>query len=616
MTDSTRVAPADRPIVVLVNQLSRHGHLDLYARLYTASMLEIGYKVVLIEQQDSGVKEWLARRGTAEREHFTAFVRDELHQWEAHRRAEEARTAIPPPRGPSDLSPKAQRRVEEAQVALPAVGLPLDLPTEALRRVEEARVVPLAVGLPPDLPTEALRQAEEAQVAVCPRDLTPDPPPPGEIPPLMRRLVTVWKNEGFEGVVKRLRRRLDPVLALWTLASSTIERFGKAAKRLLCPFDLIHARLPSIPLKNAGFGGVTIRLRRRLGPIRARLSSALRSVSTAGRDRYVSGFSFAALVDEIRIASTRIHASPSLVFFLYLDMMNERRDELAYLETSLQSPWAGILFHPRDTGREGSRAEYYFGCANATGAAFLNPHSVSAYQNRFPNHRYCAFPDVTETALPAQPSALANRLRDHAGSRTIVLLLGSIGPHKGVLDFIEVIRRCDPERFFFAMIGEVFWEAFGNDQRMLRTFFATAPENLFFQPGYLEDECELNAVIATVDIVFAVYRDFRDSSNSLTKASLFEKPIVVSGEYLMGERVRTYRTGLPVSPGNIEEIVAALEKLRGMPRSEFGFAAYANDHSLEALKTALATAVPRWIAVGRCPREEGEGQKCDLPRPS
>jgi hypothetical protein len=129
----------------------------------------------------------------------------------------------------------------------------------------------------------------------------------------------------------------------------------------------------------------------------------------------------------------------------------------------------------------------------------------------------------------------------------------------------------------------------------LRSFVAAPPENCLVHPAYIEDERELNSIIAAADILYAVYDDFRPSSNTLTKAAMFNKPVMVSDRYLMGERVRRYRTGATVASGTTEEIIAALETLRRTDRSEFGFAAYREDHSVEALKKQLAGLLEFWL---------------------
>jgi hypothetical protein len=114
---------------------------------------------------------------------------------------------------------------------------------------------------------------------------------------------------------------------------------------------------------------------------------------------------------------------------------------------------------------------------------------------------------------------------------------------------------------------------------------------------YIESERDVNAIIAAEDLLYAVYRDFKDSSNSLTKASIFEKPLLVSDGYLMAERVRADRLGAVVTFGNVAIIAAGLNEVCARPRSEFGFSAYREAHSLDALRERLAASVKAWLEM-------------------
>jgi glycosyltransferase involved in cell wall biosynthesis len=265
------------------------------------------------------------------------------------------------------------------------------------------------------------------------------------------------------------------------------------------------------------------------------------------------------------------------------------------LETELDLPWAGILFHPRATGaHRWPPPEHFFRCRNARGALFLVPEKVSIYNRLLPDRKFVMVPDVSEEAKLPQESELVRELRRRAAGRTVVLQAGSLGAHKGTLQLVETIRRADPRRFFFAIVGEVYWGSFGGKAEALRRFIADPPEHCLVRTGYLEDERELNSIIAASDILFAVYRGFGGSSNTLTKASIYAKPVLVSDSSLMGERVRRYGIGATVASDDPASILAALEALRDRPRSRLEFAAYRRDHSTEALKEALADALASW----------------------
>jgi hypothetical protein len=435
--------------IYLVNQFSRHGHLDLYARLYSGCALQLGYRVVLVAEQEGGVGEWLVANHPALVDRFQFFSRARL-----------ARDSSPP------TSPTFWSRVAQA-----------------------------------------------------------------------------WRRQGLTGVIRRVG--------------------------------------PSIVSRSLGFA--------------RRLPGVARLLPTKRR---ANGESFVPIVDEILAAEGLSGWPATLVFFLYLDMMNEDKQGRRSLDDRLRRPWAGILFHPRTEGQAGDREpERYFLARTARGAAFLNPHRIPAYASAFPGRQFGLVPDVTDATLASSQPAIAVEFSRRANGRTIVALIGSLTGDKGLLDLLQVIDRADRSQFFFVIIGEIFWESFGADEPTLRRFSEHPPEHCFLHAGYVEDERQLNSMIAAADILYAVYPNQRDSANTLTKASILEKPLVVNEAHLMGERVREFNLGATVRCGDVDDVLAALARLREQPPSSFGFAAYREAHSVSALKDSFGTLVASWASA-------------------
>ncbi len=287
--------------------------------------------------------------------------------------------------------------------------------------------------------------------------------------------------------------------------------------------------------------------------------------------------------------------APDLVFFLYLDLMAQHEQNVAVLDRPGAPPWIGILFHPQLAKDKKAAIEGYLKSRTARGGVFLVPAAVPLYAQTTPQLHFALAPDVADLELPDEPSALARTMRERAGNRTIVLQIGSITGHKGIPTLLDVIAAADPTRFFFALVGEVFWENFGNDSARIRSFYARPPENVLLSQGYIKNERDYNCVIATTDIVYAVYRGFDSSSNSLTKAAGLRRPILVSRNTLMGDRVRRVNIGAVATEGDASDILEQLCRLADQPKDSFGFAAYEDEHSLKALKQVLADALPSWL---------------------
>jgi hypothetical protein len=287
---------------------------------------------------------------------------------------------------------------------------------------------------------------------------------------------------------------------------------------------------------------------------------------------------------------------PELVFFLYLDLMAQREKNTACLDRPGSPPWIGIQFHPRLAREPGAEVEGFFQSKTARGGAFLVPSAMSAYAKATPHLHFALVPDVADLELPAEPTELAREVRKRAGNRTIVLQIGSITAHKGVPTLLDVIAAADPARFFFALIGKVYWETFGEHRSRSRFFYANPPENVYLSEGYIASERDYNSIIDVCDIIYAVYQGFGSSSNSLTKAAGFRRPILVAENSLMGERVHRSKIGALAPEGDVSTILEKLGWLAAQPNENFDFKAFHEEQSVEALKSALFKALAAWLS--------------------
>jgi hypothetical protein len=377
----------------------------------------------------------------------------------------------------------------------------------------------------------------------------------------LRRALLVWRSEGVFGLLLRGGRAFRILLSLLPEASQhKAQRVERAIAR----------RLLDTPL--ARFFDLAFRF-------------------DAGK------LSFGPLIEDIQAAvTTPGHAAPDLVFFLYLDLMAEQERNTSALDRLGARPWIGILFHPRLADDRAAGIEGYFNSKNAKGGVFLVPSAIPAYAEATPRLHFALAPDVADLELPTEPPKLAIDLRKQAGDRTIVLQIGTITAHKDIPTLLDVIAAADPSRFFFALVGEVYWGTFTEHNSRIRSFYSLPPENVYLSRQYLKNERDYNAVIAASDIIYAVYTDLGGSSNSLTKAAGFRRPILVSENSLMGERVRRSNIGAVARAGEVEAILEKLVWLSKQPKDGFGFATFSDEQSLEAVKRVLAGALPSWLA--------------------
>ena len=285
---------------------------------------------------------------------------------------------------------------------------------------------------------------------------------------------------------------------------------------------------------------------------------------------------------------------PTLALNMYMDTYATRPEKWHQFASINSLPWVGIRFVPSEDAQEAWYALTVF-----VGMFFLDEDVCRCYRQKFPALQFEYLPDVTEAALPVMPSALAMEIRRRAAGRTIVFMGGSIGGQKNLARWFEVIERADPAKWFFVQLGEIHRSTLTvEDLVALERVQASTPENLLLQEGYLPDERAFNEVIAASDVIFAVYRNFRISSNMPGKAAHFCKPILVSDRYLIGQRVRQYGIGCAVDEDDADAMLAGMEVIAARPVPEKNFDHYCQHFSSDELATRLQNMLVNCLPKG------------------
>ena len=261
---------------------------------------------------------------------------------------------------------------------------------------------------------------------------------------------------------------------------------------------------------------------------------------------------------------------PDCFFNMYLDTYKTGVEAWRQFASMCRLPWGGIRFAPPDPPpREG-----YYSLSTLGGVCFLDEATCRAYSSSISDKYFLYLPDITSAELPDEPCFLAEEIMYRAAGRKIVFLGGTIVGKKNIAHWSELIAQADARRWFFVQVGEIHGNTFSpEDTAAFERLVANPPENLLLYTHYLSDERDFNAVIRVADVIFAVYRDFPFSSNMLSKAAYFERPILVSDGCLMGDRVHHYGIGLAVPYGDVQTMLCALEKLTKDPVPPQNFAA-------------------------------------------
>ena len=166
------------------------------------------------------------------------------------------------------------------------------------------------------------------------------------------------------------------------------------------------------------------------------------------------------------------------------------------------------------------------------------------------------YPDFCSLSVHAHSDRdLVSNIQSRSSGRLVTSLLGSIQAHKSVDLFLRCIEVADSEKYFFVIAGKFNRNSFADkDWEVLSTAIENPPENLLVYDKWIENEAIFNSIIQYSDLLFAFYRNFRKSSNIVTKGAYFRVPLIVSDQYLVAQRVKNYKLGYAVS----EEILVEM----------------------------------------------------------
>jgi glycosyltransferase involved in cell wall biosynthesis len=301
--------------------------------------------------------------------------------------------------------------------------------------------------------------------------------------------------------------------------------------------------------------------------------------------------------ETIKTASEEVNLYPELVFFAWLDSYLEPIVGSTFVDFIFPYNWSGLYFQPYVRKPLKSyplplkflHPVSSFKSTHCKTIAVLDEGSLEPLQKDLLDKYIIPFPDFADRVEPDLNYSLIQTIKTKAKNRKIIGLLGSLEKRKGFLSAIATAKQAREENFFFLFAGALAEETFSQSElATIEETIALNLDNCFFYGDRIPDESKFNALVASCDILFAAYENFPYSSNILTKAALFHKPVIVSRGYCMGERVEKFNLGSCVMENNVEEILSAIKTLTFSELNEyFGIKNYQNVHSLDTLKKSF-----------------------------
>jgi hypothetical protein len=297
-----------------------------------------------------------------------------------------------------------------------------------------------------------------------------------------------------------------------------------------------------------------------------------------------------------------------LVYFPYLDSYLRFLPFAAVPEILLNRPWSGLYLRNHHHGETPSlrkslrllaKGDALLRCPLCRGIGVLDERFIPAMEQA--GVRVTAYPDVTQSGLPAEPFPLALEIQRKAAGRTIIGIIG-LERRKGFLTLLrtaKLAREADLP-YYFVCAGTIHLSQFSDSeqaeiQSLVRGIAAGKIRNIHFDPvaGRIPSEADYNSLFNAFDIAWAAYENFEGSSGTLGKAAAFEIPCLATAGECVGNRVETYRLGTTIRQADAQQALAAIPHLAahtdpaGQPLAP-RFADYREHHSQQRLDRILA----------------------------
>lgn len=291
--------------------------------------------------------------------------------------------------------------------------------------------------------------------------------------------------------------------------------------------------------------------------------------------------------------------TPSFIFFNYLDGYVGLGISATLVNRLIHYRWSGLYFSSsyqrfgirHHQWRKGPMNPFEAIRSHKCNAIAALDESSAHTLERMVKKKVIAFPDPQDDVAPDDKFWIANDVRTRAKGRPIIGAIGSLAQRKGIALLAEVARQCADRGWFFVFAGHLVRETYSaRELEMIDNLVSAKPDHCYFYLQHIDHQSQFNAMIAACDIIFIAYENFLPSSGVLTKAALFNKPVIVSKGYCMAERVQRFGLGATIYQGNAEECINAIELLTDSSKQaqfSFDFAGYCSEHSPERLRITL-----------------------------
>lgn len=315
---------------------------------------------------------------------------------------------------------------------------------------------------------------------------------------------------------------------------------------------------------------------RPLQPVPLPLLGRIRSIPGIGPVPQINGIlgKWKQAATTIQAATQQIGHEPDLVFFDWLDSYFSHYLTHHFVDRVFPYNWSGLYFRPGHL-RFGKRslpllkaplAHHSLARSRRCRAVGVVDEWIIDTLQQELKTPVVPFPDFTDEAEPDSNYEVIHQIREKAKGRKVIGLIGALSKRKGIVTLLKTAQQCVEKDWLFVVVGALsehqfhqdYGQRFPEEYQWVRSMADAAPDNCFFHLQRIPEESQFNALIQVCDVVFAAYENFPYSSNVLTKAAAFRKPVVVSQGFCMGKRVERFQVGITIPEGSVAHCIEAL----------------------------------------------------------
>ena len=248
-----------------------------------------------------------------------------------------------------------------------------------------------------------------------------------------------------------------------------------------------------------------------------------------------------------------INQKDILVINMFLDIYTINKKTWLECDKKYNFSWCGIHFHDVK-----SRIEIINSLKNNIFLIFLIKDLTNKYDIK-KNHYLSEFTYIKKNE---KQNILEKKIKNYSRERKIIFMGGAIGKRKNLSNWSKIIDQIDNDKYYFIQIGKVFFSDLDfEDKLAFKKILKHHPKNIFIYNRFIKREKDFNSLINMSDAIYAVYKNFKSSSNMISKSLSFKIPILVSQRGQMELDVKKYENGEIVAEDDVTNSIRLLEKI-------------------------------------------------------